>query len=194
MHLPQIPHMEVVIRILRYLKGTSSRGVFFGKNCHLDLMIYTDVDWASDRDSRKSTSGYFTVVEGNLVTWRSKKQKVVALSSVEAEFRGVAKGITEIIWLKKLLCELNFPPTETCKLFCDNQAVINISEKSVQHDRTKYVEIDSHFIMEKFEKKIISIIPHVKSEDQLADILTKVVTAEVFESTLSKLGIENPMT
>ena len=129
MHLPQIPHMEVVIRILRYLKGTSSRGVFFGKNCHLDLMIYTDVDWASDRDSRKSTSGYFTVVEGNLVTWRSKKQKVVALSSVEAEFRGVAKGITEIIWLKKLLCELNFPPTETCKLFWTTRQ-LSISQKT----------------------------------------------------------------
>ena len=117
----------------------------------------------------------------------------MTLSSAEAEFRGVAKGITEILWLKKLLCELNFPPTETCKLFCDNQAAINISENPVQHDRTKHVDIDRHFIKEKLEKKIISS-PHVKSEDQLADILTKAVTTEIFESTLFKLGIENPMT
>ena len=71
--------MEAMIRILRYLKGTSDRGVFF-KNHHLDLVAYTDADWAGDRDSRKSTSGYFTLVGVNLVTWRSKKQKVVALS------------------------------------------------------------------------------------------------------------------
>ncbi|XP_057543835.1 uncharacterized mitochondrial protein AtMg00810-like [Amaranthus tricolor] len=130
MHLPQVTHMDTVIRILRYLKGTSSRGVFFKKNDHLDLMAYTDADWVGDRDSMKSTLGYFTLVGGNLVTWRSKKQNVVALSRVEAEFRGIAKRITEILWLKKLLCELNFPPKKACKLFCDNQAAIN----SVQHD------------------------------------------------------------
>ena len=193
MHLPQISHMEAVLRILRYLKGTSNRGVFFKKNGHLDLVAYTDADWAGDRDSRKSTSGYFTLVGGNLVTWRSKKQKVVALSSAEAEFRGVAKGITEILWLRKLLHELGFPSTEACKLFCDNKAAISISENPVQHDRTKHVEIDRHFIKEKLEKQIISI-PHVKSEDQLADILTKGVSTEVFETTLSKLGIGNPIT
>ena len=118
---------------------------------------------------------------------------MVALSSAEAEFRGVAKGITEVLWLKKLLCELNFPPTEACKLFCDNKAAIGISENPVEYDRTKHVEIDRHFIKEKLEKKIIHI-PHVKSEDQLADILTKAVPAEVFETTLTKLGIGNPMT
>jgi hypothetical protein len=193
MHLPQVQHMEAVTRILRYLKGTSDRGVFYGKNRNLDLVAYTDADWAGDRDSRKSTSGYFTLVGGNLVTWKSKKQKVVALSSAEAEFRGVAKGITEILWLKKLLSELDFPPTETCKLFCDNKVAISISENPVQHDRTKHVEIDRHFIKEKLEKQIISL-PHVKSEDQLADILTKGVIAECFETTLIKLGIGNPMT
>ena len=193
MHLPQTQHMEAVVRILRYLKGTSDRGVFFGKNHHLDLVAYTDVDWADDRDSRKSTSGYFTLVGGNLLTWRSKKQKVVALSSAEAEFRGVAKGITEILWLRKLLYELDFPPTGACKLFCDNKEAIDISENTVQHDRTKQVEVDRHFIKEKLEKEIISI-PHVRSEDQLADILTKAVSVEAFETTLSKLGIGNPIT
>jgi kynureninase len=89
--------MEVVFRILRYLNGTPGRGVLYQKNGHLNLIAYTDADWAGDRDDRKSTSRYFTLVEGNLVTWRSKKQKVVALSSVEAKFRGVAKGIMEVL-------------------------------------------------------------------------------------------------
>lgn len=97
MHRPQVQHMEAVMRLLRYLKGTCSRGILFGRNQHLDLVAYTDADWAGDRDDRKSTSGYFTLVGGNLVTWKSKKQKVVALSSAQAEFRGIAKGITEVL-------------------------------------------------------------------------------------------------
>ena len=140
-------------------------------------MAYTDADWARDRDNRKSTFGYFTLVGGNLVIWKSKKQKMVALSSAEAEFRGIAKGITEIIWIRKLLRELHLPQKKTCKLFCDNKAAISISKNPVQHDRTKHVEIDRHFIKEKLEKKIISI-PFVGSKEQLANILTKLVTSE----------------
>ena len=102
----------------------------------------------------------------------------MALSSAEAGFRCIAKQITEIIWLKKLLRELYFPVTKTCKLFCDNKAATSISENPVQHDRTKHVEIDRHFIKEKLEKKIISL-PFVRSKDQLAqlaDILTQTIT------------------
>ena len=109
-------------------------------------MAYTNADWVEDRDDRISTSEYFTLVEGNLVTWKSKNQKVVALSSAEAEFRGIAKGITEIIWLKELLSELHFPQKKACRLFFHNKAAIRISENPVQHDRTKHVEIDRHFI------------------------------------------------
>ena len=193
MHQPQTHHMAAVMRILRYLKGTSGRGIFYKKNGHLDLIAYTDTDWAGDRDDRRSTSGYFTLIGGNLVTWKSKKQKVVALSSAEAKFRGITKGITEVMWLKKLLSELDFPRRRTCRLFCDNKAAISISENPVQHDRTKHVEIDRHFIKEKLENNIISL-PFVRSKDQLADILTKAVSSEVFEQTLCKLGIGDPKT
>ena len=78
------------------------------KNDNLDLLAYTDADWTGDRDDRKSTSGYFTPVGGNLVTWKSKKQKAVALSSAKAEFRRIAKGVTKVLWIRKLLVELNF--------------------------------------------------------------------------------------
>ena len=100
MHQPQIQHMTEVMRILRYLKGTSSRGILFRKNDHLDLLAYTEADWAWDQDDRKSMFGYFTLVGGNLFTWKSKKQNVVSLWSAEAEFRGIAEWITEVIWLK----------------------------------------------------------------------------------------------
>ena len=117
MHQPQIQHMTAVMRILRYLKGTSSRGILFRRNDHSDVLAYTDANWAGDRDDRRSTSGYFILVGGNLVTWRSKKQKVVALSNAEAEFRGIVKWITEVIWLNKLLSELHFPQKKACKFF-----------------------------------------------------------------------------
>ena len=86
MHAPQEDHWEAVLRIVRYLKGTVGHGVLFKKHGHLEIHGYTDADWAGNPNDRKSTAGYFTFVGGNLVTWRSKKQKVVALSSAEAEF------------------------------------------------------------------------------------------------------------
>ncbi|XP_021753839.1 uncharacterized protein LOC110719248 [Chenopodium quinoa] len=116
MHKPHKHHLEAVYKILRYLKKTPGRGVMFEKHGHLDLHAFTDADWGGYRDSRKSTSGYFTLVGGNLVTWKSKRQKVDAMSSAEAEFRGIAKGITEVLWIRKLLTELGYAPKKSYKL------------------------------------------------------------------------------
>nr|GFA64016.1 putative copia-type protein [Tanacetum cinerariifolium] len=151
----------------------------------------TDADWAGDKGTRRSTFGYFSLVGGNLVTWRSKKQKVVALSSAEAEFRRIAKGVTEALWIRKLLSEVGYPPKEVNRIMCDNKATIQISKNPVQHDRTKHVEIDRHFIKEKLEAGIIKL-PFIKSQDQLADILTKSVGAGTLQECLSKLNFGNP--
>jgi len=189
MHQPSKDHMEAVIRILRYLKSSPGKGLMFAKNNHLRVNGYTDADWAGNTTDRRSTSGYFMFVGGNLVTWRSKKQKVVALSSAEAEFRGMAKGLCELLWLRRLLTEIGFAPTSEMDLFCDNKAAIAIAHNPIQHDRTKHVEIDRHFIKENLEAKIIWF-PFVKSEDQLADILTKAVSSREFYNSLDKLRIE----
>ena len=125
------------------------------------------------------------------MTWRSKKQEVVALSSAEAKFRGIAKGITEVLWIKKLITDIGFPPQLLSQLKCDNKAAISILENPVQHDRTKHVEVDRHFIKEKIEDSNIEL-PFVRSEDQLANILTKVVTGKTFTLVLSKLSIDDP--
>ncbi|KAK3005339.1 hypothetical protein RJ639_015952 [Escallonia herrerae] len=152
------------------------------KHHHLDIDGYTDADWAGNATDRRSTSGYFTFVGGNLVTWRSKKQNVVALSSAEAEFRGMAKGLCELLWLKGLLAEIGYSSKSSMNMFCDNKSAIQIAENPVQHDRTKHVEVDRHFIKEKLEAKIIRF-PFVKSEEQLADILTKAVSSKVFHNS-----------
>jgi hypothetical protein len=127
MHRLSEDHMDVVTRILRYLKSSPGKGLMFLKNNQLNVDGYTNTDWAGNVSDRKSTSGYFTFVRGNLVTWRTKKQKVVALSSAEAEFRGMAKGLCELLWLKRLLMNIGFTPSFEMNLFCDNKAAIDIS-------------------------------------------------------------------
>ncbi|CAL2271851.1 unnamed protein product [Prunus armeniaca] len=173
-HLGEYPDQVPINkeRYQRYLKSAPGKGLIFSKHGHLNIDGYSDADWAGNVTDRKSTSGYFTFVGGNLVTWRSKKQNVVALSSAEAEFRGMTKGICELIWLRKLLTKLGYKPTSTMNLFCDNKAAIAIAQNPVQHDCTKHVEVDRHFIKQKLEAKVFQF-PFVKSEDQLADILTK---------------------
>ena len=190
MHCPSEEHMEAVIRILRYLKSSPGKGLMFSKNDHVRVDGYTDADWAGNISDRKSTSGYFTFVGGNLVTWRSKKQKVVALSSAEAKFRGMAKGLCELLWLKRLLAEIGFAPKSKMNLFCDNKAAINISQNPVQHDQTKHVEVDRHFIKYNLETNTIWF-PFVKSEDQLTDILTKAVSSKDFHNSLIKLRMKD---
>lgn len=125
-----------------------------------------------------------------MVTWKSKKQKVVALSSAEAEFRGMAKGMCELLWLRKLLTELGFAPNREMNLYYDNKAAIDISHNPIQHDRTKHVEVDRHFIRQNLDAQIIQF-PFVKSEDQLADILTKAVCGRIFHNSLYKLGMQD---
>ena len=190
MHNPSEEHMNAVIRILHYLKSSPGKGLMFSKNHHLGVEGYTDADWAGSILDRKSTAGYFTFVGGNLVTWRSKKQNVVARSSAEAEFRGMAKGLCELLWLRRLLMEIGHGPNMEMNLFCDNKAAIDISQNPIQHDRTKHVEIDRHFIKQNLEEKIIRFV-FIKSENQLADMLTKAVSSKNFHDSLDKLGIQD---
>ena len=134
MHCPSEAHMNAVTRILWYLKFSPGKGLMFRKNNHSNVDGYTDADWAGNISDMKSTSGYFPFVGGNLVTWRGKKQKVVALSSAEVEFRGMAKGVCELLWLRRLLSEIGFVPSLEMNLFCDNKATIDISHNPIQYD------------------------------------------------------------
>ncbi|XP_061989783.1 secreted RxLR effector protein 161-like [Rosa rugosa] len=190
MHNPSEDHMDAVVRILRYLNRAPGKGLMFSKHHCLEVSGYTDADWAGNITDRRSTSGYFTFVGWNLVTWKSKKQKVVARSSAEAKYRGMAHGVCELLWLRNLLRDLGFKPKRAMELFCDNKAVIEISHNPVQHDRTKHVEVDRHFIKEKLDANLIAF-PFVPTEEQLADVLTKGVSVKVFRDSLDKLGIRD---
>lgn len=119
-----------------------------------------------------------------------KKQNVVAKSSTEAEFRAMANGICELLWLRIVIEDLKVEHEGTMRLYCDNKSAINIAHNPVQHDRTKHIEIDRHFIKEKLESGLIST-PYTPSKDQLADVLTKGLPVSRFQEIISKLGMED---
>ena len=152
-----------------------------------EICDYSNVDWAESFD-RRSTTGFCTFVGGNLVTWKSKKQNVVARSSAEAEYRAMASTASELTWIKQLLADMGIKHNIPMKMFCDNQAARHIASNPVFHERTKHIEVDCHFIREKIQAKEIET-PFVRSEDQLADIFTKGLEPKPFDESIIKLGL-----
>ncbi|RVW97625.1 Retrovirus-related Pol polyprotein from transposon RE2 [Vitis vinifera] len=126
-------HWDAVIRILRYIKSTPGQGVLYENRGHTQVVGYTDADWAGSPTDRRSTSGYCVFIGGNLISWKSKKQDVVARSSAEAKYRAMALATCELIWLRHLLRELRFGKDEQMKLICDNQAALHIASNPVFH-------------------------------------------------------------
>ena len=190
MNNPSENHLEAVNRILRYLKMTPGRGLLFKRSEKREVEIYTDANWAGELTDRRSTTGYCSFVWGNLVTWRSKKQAVVSRSSAESEYRALALGICEGMWLQRLLRELKVETKDTVKMFSDSQAAISIAKNPVHHDRTKHIEIDRHFISEKVNNGIVQL-SYVPTRLQIADILTKALPRVSFDELNSKLGLYN---
>ena len=129
MHAPTIQHLGMVKRILRYLKGSIGRGIVMNNNGHTNIMGYSDSDWAGNALDRSSTTGYCMFVGGNLVSWKSKKQNVVACSSAEAEYRAMASAACELVWLKHILTDLGCPCSIPMTLYYDNQAAMHIASK-----------------------------------------------------------------
>ncbi|KAK2418425.1 putative mitochondrial protein [Trifolium repens] len=165
-------HWNAVIRILKYIKGLPGKGLVFTDRGNTNIIGYSDADWAGDASDRRSTSGYCVFIGGNLISWKSKKQTVVARSSTEAEYRAMAHATCELLWLKHLLEELHFCEIGPMELVCDNQSALHLSSNPVFHERTKHIEVDCHFLREKILTGIIKT-SFVNSRDQLADIFTK---------------------
>lgn len=163
MHYLTKEHMQAMRRILCYLKTTLDKGILFKLGVGLDVIGYNDADYGGSLIDRHSTTCYCVFLGGNLVSWRSKKQGVVARSSVEAEFQALALGLCKLLWLKIILEDLRISGNGLIKLCCDNKSTINIAHNPVQHDQTKHMAIDKHFIKEKLNVGLLCI-PHVPSE------------------------------
>ncbi|XP_020963349.1 uncharacterized protein LOC110264984 [Arachis ipaensis] len=186
---PRVPHLNAIHQILRYLKAAPGQGIFFSSNSKFNLSIYTDADWGSCLDTRRSTTGYCTFLGDSLISWKSKKQPVVSRSSTEAEYRAMANAACEVVWLTNLLRFMDIT-IESAMLFCDNLSAIQLASNPTFHERSKHVEIDCHFIREKVETGFLKLV-HIPTKHQLADILTKAISKPQFLFLMSKLGTYN---
>ena len=190
MHDPRAPHVAALKRILRYVRGTLHLGLLLRPSTSADLVVYTDADWMGCPDTRKSTSGYALFLGDNLISWSSKRQNTVSRSSAEAEYRAVANGVAEASWLRQLLQELHAPLRQATLVYCDNISAVYMSSNPVQHQRTKHIEIDLHFVREQVSIGDLRVL-HVPTSSQYADIFTKGLPSSVFTEFRSSLNVQS---
>jgi len=191
MQAPRVPHYQAAIHVLRYLRAQPTLGVLLHHDSSFSLLAYCDADWASCSHTRKSVSGYVIFLGHTLISWKSKKQQTVSLSSAEVEYRSMRRLVAELAWLSRLLYELTVDTVTPIPLKCDNQAAIYIAKNPVFHEHTKHIELDCHFVKTKLLEGLVSL-SHVSTELQLADIMTKPLTGLRHHSILGKLGVSSP--
>jgi hypothetical protein len=147
-------HLVQVKRILKYINGTTDYGIIYSHSNNSRLIGYCDADWAGSADDRKSTSGGCFFLGNNLVSWFSKKQNFVSLSTAEAEYIAAGSSCSQLVWMKQMLEEYDVQQS-VLTLYCDNLSAINISNNPIQHSKTKHIDIWHHFIRDLVEDKVV---------------------------------------
>ncbi|GKB08984.1 ribonuclease H-like domain-containing protein [Tanacetum coccineum] len=191
MHDPREPHFAALKRILRYVQGTLDLGLHLYASATTSLVGYTDADWAGCSSTRRSTFGYCVFLDDNLLSWSAKRQYTISRSSAKAEYRGVANVVAETAWIRNLLYELHSPLLTATLVYCDNVSAVYMSANPVQHQRTKHIEIDIHFVRDMVKAGHVRILP-VLSRFQYADIFTKGLPLALFEDFRSSLSVRPP--
>jgi hypothetical protein len=184
---PKECHLMAVKRIFRYLVHTPNLGLWYPKGFTFDLLGYSDLDYADCKVDRKSTTGTYQFLGRSLVSWSSKKQNLVALSTTEAEYVAAGACCAQLLWMKQTLsdygCEFS-----TIPLLCDNKSAIKLANNPVQHSRTKHIDIRHHFLRDHEAKGDIAL-RHVSTERQLTDIFTKPLDEQRFCALRNELTI-----
>jgi len=184
---PKEAHLVAVKRILRYLKLSPSIGLWYPKGASFQLVGYSDSDYAGCKVDRKSTSEGCHLLGRCLVSWSSKKQNSVALSTAEAEYIAAGSCCAQILYMVQTLLDYGIVLTKV-PLLCDNESAVKLANNPVQHSRTKHIDIRHHFLRDHVAKNDI-ILESVRSEDQLADIFTKPLDERTFCKLRSELNV-----
>jgi hypothetical protein len=188
---PTITHMQAAKRILRYLRGNIEYGLKYNNNISTNgnkvvVSGYSDADWGGDKYDRKSTTGYCTFVNGNLISWNTKKQPTVALSTAEAELMAIVELAKEVTWLCSVLEEMNYQVEKPSCILSDNLSAIKIAQNDIEHDRTKHIDIKYYYIRDEIINNNIQV-KWINSQQQLADIFTKALLTPSFSNHKNKL-------
>ena len=191
MESPQVVHWTAVKRIIRYVQGTKSHGIRFKSSGNIEFECYSDSDWAGDVEDRKSTSGYVFKVVGGPISWGSKKQSSVSLSTSEAEYIALSLAIQEGKWVHRLLCEiLSAAKVDSPKLVIneDNQSCIKMTKNPVNHGRAKHIDIKYHHIRDEVKSGQVEVV-YCETTKMLADLLTKGLAGPRHQDLTTALGI-----
>ena len=192
MEKPKEAHWQAAKRILRYVKGTKGFGILYTTSENSELVGYTNSDWAGSVDDRKSTSGYVFHMGSGAISWASKKQPIVALSTAEAEYVAATTTACQTIWMRRMLRSLCQEQTKGTVIFCDNSSAIALSKNYVFHKRTKHIDTKFHYIKELVNNGEI-ILEHCRTREQFADILAKPLGQKSFKFLRKCLGMtDNP--
>ncbi|GKC82153.1 retrovirus-related pol polyprotein from transposon TNT 1-94, partial [Tanacetum coccineum] len=185
---PTDKHLHAIKRIFRYLKGTIHMGLWYPKDSGFALKAFADADYAGCQDTRRSMSGSAQFLGDRLISWSSKKQKSTAISTTEAEYIAMSRCCVQVLWMRSQLSDYGFVFNKI-PLYCDNQSAIALCCNSVQHSRSKHIDIRHHFIKEQVERRVVELY-FVETKYQLADIFTKALPRERFETILPLLGVK----
>jgi hypothetical protein len=189
MENPSTTHWGMVKQILRYVQGTLTHGCCYKKGTRTPVLVgFSDSDHAGDHDDRKSTSEVVFFLGSNIITWSSRKQNAVALSSCEAEYIAAGAAACQGVWLSRLLGDLTGRTPEKFKLLVDNKSAIALCKNAVLYERSKHIDTKYHFIRECVEDGQLDV-EYVRTEEQLADILTKALGFVRFIELQRLLGI-----
>jgi hypothetical protein len=184
---PKEVHLRVVKRIMRYLVYTPKFGLWYPKGSTFDLIGYSDADWAGCKIDRKRTSGTCQFLGRSLVSWASKKQNSVALSTAEAEYIATGHCCAQLLWMRHTLRDYGYKLSKV-PLLCDNESAIRMADNPVEHSRTKHIDIRYHFLRDHQQRGDIEIA-YVSTKEQLADIFTKPLDEETFSKLRNELNI-----
>lgn len=188
MQSPSKLHMGAAKRVLRYVSGTTGLGLWYRRTDDVKLTGFTDSDWAGCQDERKSTSGYLFLIGDTPVSWSTKKQTSVALSTAEAEYAAASAAACQAVWIRKILADVGYKQVQETVIYCDNTSAIAMARNPVQHGRCKHIEIKIHFIRDLVTEREITL-EYIVTEEQRADVLTKALSLPVFEHLKKRLGI-----
>ena len=183
---PTKEHWNAAKRILRYAKKTKNARLTYHCSAQSEFIAFSDSDWAGDVSTRKSTSGFVCLLNGTPISWSSKLQKCIALSSAEAEYVAACSAALECVYMRSLLAELNAQQDSATKLFMDNQSAIALSYNPIDHKRTKHIELRVHKIRELVADNSVAL-NWIPTSDMLADVFTKPLGARKHNDFASKL-------